>query len=119
MYPFTLVTDSTIDETASYFSQNAIKCVPLAFTIDNRTIEEDCGQTVSFHQFYDLLRQGKQSSTSQAKLDTFLTIFHEALDAGQDVLYIGFRPACPEHSMLDVWHATSWFHSTRIEKFSV
>ena len=40
MYPFTLVTDSTIDETASYFSQNAIKCVPLAFTIDNRTIEE-------------------------------------------------------------------------------
>lgn len=90
MYPFTLVTDSTIDETASYFSQNAIKCVPLAFTIDNRTIEEDCGQTVSFHQFYDLLRQGKQSSTSQAKLDTFLTIFREALDAGQDVLYIGF-----------------------------
>ena len=90
MYPFTLVTDSTIDETASYFSQNEIKCVPLAFTIDNRTIEEDCGQTVSFHQFYDLLRQGKQSSTSQAKLDTFLTIFREALDAGQDVLYIGF-----------------------------
>lgn len=90
MYPFTLVTDSTIDETASYFSQNEIKCVPLAFTIDNHTIEEDCGQTVSFHQFYDLLRQGKQSSTSQAKLDTFLTIFREALDAGQDVLYIGF-----------------------------
>lgn len=90
MYPFTLVTDSTIDETASYFSQNDIKCVPLAFTIDNRTIEEDCGQTVSFHQFYDLLRQGKQSSTSQAKLDTFLTVFREALDAGQDILYIGF-----------------------------
>lgn len=90
MYSFTLVTDSTIDETASYFSQHDIKCVPLAFTIDNRTIEEDCGQTVSFHQFYDLLRQGKQSSTSQAKLDTFLTVFREALDAGQDILYIGF-----------------------------
>lgn len=90
MHPFILVTDSTIDETASYFSQNDIKCVPLSFTIDDRTIEEDCGQTVSFHQFYDLLRQGKQSSTSQAKLDTFLQIFREALDAGQDVLYIGF-----------------------------
>lgn len=90
MYPFTLVTDSTIDENASYFSQNDIKYVPLAFTIDNRTVDEDCGQTVSFHQFYDLLRQGKQSTTSQAKLDTFLTVFREALDAGQDVLYIGF-----------------------------
>ena len=56
MHPFTLITDSTIDETAEYFEKNDIKCAPLAFTIDDRTIEEDCGQTVSFHQFYDLLR---------------------------------------------------------------
>lgn len=90
MHPFTLITDSTIDENASYFAKNDIKYAPLSFTIDNRTIEEDCGQTVPFHQFYDLLRQGKRSTTSQAKLDTFLQLFREALDAGQDVLYIGF-----------------------------
>ena len=90
MHPFTLITDSTIDETASYFEKNDIKCAPLAFTIDDRTIEEDCGQTVSFHQFYDLLREGKLSTTSQAKLDTFIKLFREALDAGQDVLYVGF-----------------------------
>ena len=90
MYPFALVTDSTIDETAAYFSQNDIGCAPLAFTIDGRTIEEDCGQTVSFHQFYDLLREGKLPVTSQAKLETFLTLFRTALEAGQDVLYIGF-----------------------------
>lgn len=90
MRSFALVTDSTIDETAAYFADNDIKCAPLSFTIDERTLEEDCGQTVSFHQFYDLLRQGKMSSTSQAKLNTFLRLFREALDAGQDVLYIGF-----------------------------
>lgn len=90
MHPFTLITDSTIDENASYFAKNDIKYAPLSFTIDNRTIEEDCGQTVPFHQFYDLLRQGKRSTTSQATLDTFLQLFREALDAGQDVLYIGF-----------------------------
>ena len=90
MYPFALITDSTIDETAAYFSQNDIGCAPLAFTIDGRTIEEDCGQTVSFHQFYDLLREGKLPVTSQAKLETFLTLFRTALEAGQDVLYIGF-----------------------------
>lgn len=90
MLPFVLVTDSTIDETAAYFEKNDIKCAPLAFTIDDRTIEEDCGQTISFHQFYDLLRQGKQASTSQAKLDTFLQIFRTALEGGQDILYIGF-----------------------------
>lgn len=90
MHPFTLITDSTIDENASYFSANDIRYAPLAFTIDERTIEEDCGQTLPLPQFYDLLRQGKQSTTSQAKLDTFLHLFREALDAGQDVLYVGF-----------------------------
>ncbi len=90
MRKFTLVTDSTIDETAAYFEKNDIKCAPLSFTIDDRTIEEDCGQTVSFHQFYDLLRQGKMSQTSQAKLETFLRLFRESLEAGMDVLYIGF-----------------------------
>lgn len=90
MQNFVLVTDSTIDETAAYFEKHDIKCAPLSFTIDDRTIEEDCGQTVSFHQFYDLLRQGKMASTSQAKLETFLKIFREALEAGRDVLYVGF-----------------------------
>ncbi len=90
MKSFALITDSTIDETAAYFEQNEIGCAPLSFTIDNRTIEEDCGRTVSFHQFYNLLRQGKTSSTSQAKPEAFLRLFRQALEAGQDVLYIGF-----------------------------
>lgn len=90
MHHFALVTDSTIDETAAYFKQHDIGCAPLAFTIDERTIEEDCGQTVSFHQFYDLLRQGKTSTTSQAKLETFLRLFRQALEEGKDVLYVGF-----------------------------
>lgn len=90
MHSFALITDSTVDENAGYFVENDIKYAPLAFTIDGRTIEEDCGQAMPFHQFYDLLREGKLSSTAQAKLDTFLKLFREALEAGQDVLYVGF-----------------------------
>lgn len=90
MHPFALITDSTIDENASYFTENDIRCAPLSFTIDGRTIEEDCGMTVSFPQFYDLLREGKMSTTSQARPDTFVQLFREALESGQDVLYIGF-----------------------------
>lgn len=90
MHPFALITDSTIDENASYFAENDIRCAPLSFTIDGRTIEEDCGMTVSFPQFYDLLREGKMSTTSQARPDTFVQLFRAALESGQDVLYIGF-----------------------------
>ncbi|MDO5142761.1 MAG: DegV family protein [Eubacteriales bacterium] len=90
MSRFALVTDSTTDETAAYYLHNDIKFAPLSFTIDGRTIDEDCGQTMPFHEFYELLRQGKQSVTAQARLDTFISLFRAALDEGRDVLYIGF-----------------------------
>ena len=89
-HPFALFTDSTIDEDASYFTKHDIRCVPLSFTIDGRTMEEDGSHPLSLPAFYDLLRAGKQATTAQARLDTFLQLFHTALDAGQDVLYIGF-----------------------------
>lgn len=87
---FALITDSTIDETAAYFTQHQIAYAPLSFTIDHHTAEEDCGQTVPFPQFYQLLREGKQAVTSQAKLDTFLRLFRAALEQEQDILYIAF-----------------------------
>ena len=37
-HPFALITDSTIDENAAYFTAHDIRFVPLSFTIDNRTI---------------------------------------------------------------------------------
>ena len=108
MYPFALITDSTIDETAAYFSQNDIGCAPLAFTIDGRTIEEDCGQTVSFHQFYDLLREGKLPVTSQAKLETFLTPFSAPRwKPGRTCCTSAFPPAFRVRSTRAAWHATS------------
>ena len=87
---FVLITDSTVDENAGYYAENDIPYAPLSLTVDGRTLEEDCGQTLSFHDFYDLLRQGKQASTAQAKMDRFLRLFEQALAAGQDVLYVGF-----------------------------
>lgn len=87
---FVLITDSTVDENAGYYAENDIPYAPLSLTVDGRTLEEDCGQTLSFHDFYDLLRQGKQASTAQAKMDCFLRLFEQALAAGQDVLYVGF-----------------------------
>ena len=90
MPKFALITDSTIDETADYFTQHDIGYAPLSFTIEGRTIDDDCGQTMPMHEFYDLLRQGKMPTTSQARPESFVALFRKALDAGLDVLYIGF-----------------------------
>lgn len=90
MSKFVLVGNSTTDETAAYYGRHDVKCASLSFTIDGRTIKEDFGQTLSFEDFYGLLRAGKTSTTSQAQMEDYLRIFREACEAGLDVLYVGF-----------------------------
>lgn len=90
MPSFALVTDSTVDETASFFAEHDITYAPLSFTVGEHSADEDCGQSLPFRQFYNLLREGKQVSTSQARMDTFLRLFRERLEQGSDILYIGF-----------------------------
>lgn len=87
---FVLVANSTMDETAEYYEKNDIRCAPLSFTIDGQTIAEDFGKTLPFKEFFDKLRAGHMSSTSQAKVEDYLRIFREACAAGMDVLYVGF-----------------------------
>jgi len=90
MKKFVLVANSTIDETAEYYAAHDIRCASLSFTIDGQTIREDFGATLPFHDFFEKLREGKQSTTSQAQMNDYLAIFREACESGLDVVYIGF-----------------------------
>jgi DegV family protein with EDD domain len=90
MHPFALVCNSTIDETAAFYKEHDVKCAPLSYTIDGKTHEEDFGASLSYHDFYNLLRAGHMAQTSQTKPERYTEIFTEALNAGRDVLYVGF-----------------------------
>lgn len=90
MRKFVLVANSTMDESAAYYADNDIRCAPLSFTIDGVTIEEDFGQTLPFKDFFNKLRAGHMSTTSQAKVEDYLRIFREACQNDMDVLYVGF-----------------------------
>ena len=90
MKKFRLIANSTIDETADYYKSHEIGCACLSFTLDGRTVKEDFGATVPYHEFFDRLRAGSLSTTSQAQLGDYLTLFREACAEGLDVLYLGF-----------------------------
>lgn len=90
MRKFVLVVNSTADETAAYYKTHDILCASLAFTIDGKTIKEDCGKTMPFPDFFAHLRAGRMSVTSQAQVEDYLTYFREACAKGMDVLYVGF-----------------------------
>ena len=83
---FFIVTDSSCDlpqwllDTYKDFA-----LCPLTFTIDDEVNPEMDNKT-----FYDRLRKGSRSKTSQVTPGAFLEVFREAAGKGMDVLYVGF-----------------------------
>lgn len=90
MKQFALITNSTIDEDAAYYHDHEVGYAPLQYTLDGTTYTEDFWQSLSAKEFYDALREGKMCMTSQTAVETYLKLYREALERGQDVLYLGF-----------------------------
>lgn len=86
---FTLTTDSTVDMPLSYFSENDIQFTRLKFTIDGNTYF-DADPEMSGKIFYDLVRSGKTSVTTQVNIEEFKDFFKAALEKGKDVLHLCF-----------------------------
>lgn len=86
---FTLTTDSTADMPLSYYADNDIIFTRLKFTIDGNTYS-DCDPEMSERIFYDLIRTGKTSTTTQVNIEEFKEFFQKALERGKDVLHLAF-----------------------------
>jgi len=86
---FTLTTDSTVDMPFSYLYENDVAFTRLKFTIDGNTYP-DGDPEMSGKIFYDLIRSGKTSVTTQVNIEEFKEFFKEALEKGKDVLHLSF-----------------------------
>ena len=86
---FTLTTDSTVDMPFSYLDENDVAFTQLKFTIDGYTYS-DGDPEMSGKVFYDLVRSGKTSVTTQVNIEEFKDFFKEALEKGKDVLHLCF-----------------------------
>ena len=91
MANYVVLTDSTSDLTPALIEQLDITVIPMEFHIANRTyLNVADGSTLPFHSFYDLLRRGATSSTSQINPVVFEERFEALLKEGQDILYLAF-----------------------------
>ena len=86
---FTLTTDSTADMPLWYYADNDIDFTRLKFTIDGNTYF-DGDPEMSGKIFYDLVRSGKTSVTTQVNIEEFKEFFEKALEKGKDVLHLCF-----------------------------
>ena len=87
---FKLITDSCCDLPLSYYAQNNVIMMPLSFIIDGNVYKDTDESQMTPHQFYDKLRAGSISSTSQINTLEFEEVFEPILAGGDDLIYLAF-----------------------------
>ncbi|MEA4824042.1 MAG: DegV family protein [Clostridiaceae bacterium] len=93
MRDYTIFTDSTCDLTPAMYRENGLKVFMMTFSIDDVDYPDD-GVTLAGHDFYQKMREGAMPTTAQLNPDFFFTQFAHEIEAGHDVIYLGFASAC-------------------------
>ncbi|HIQ80210.1 MAG TPA: DegV family protein [Candidatus Scatavimonas merdigallinarum] len=91
MENYVLISDCTLDLPAQHCSELDIHVIPMEFTLDGRPFKHyiDARQ-LSYQAFYQAMRTGRFSTTSQINYKEFSSFFQPFLESGKDILYICF-----------------------------
>ena len=91
MENYVLFTDSTCDLTPDLVQEADIHVLPMTFTLDGRSYQNyPDNREMAPKDFYDKLRSGSMSTTSQVTIADFEDAFAPFLEQGQDILYLAF-----------------------------
>ncbi|HIS01854.1 MAG TPA: DegV family protein [Candidatus Excrementavichristensenella intestinipullorum] len=94
MSGYVIVTDSSCDMTAQMAQELDIQVTPLSVLLEGRSYKNYLdGREIAFSDFYAALRGGKLAKTSAVNIEDFVQLFTPILEAGQDILYLGFSSA--------------------------
>ena len=88
---FEIVTDSSCNLKEEMIDEFDLHVLPLTFMVDGEQHQSYLkGQVTDLQQFYTMMREGKVITTSLPNLADSEALFRGLLEAGRDVLYLGF-----------------------------
>ncbi|VYU05155.1 DegV family EDD domain-containing protein [Clostridium tertium] len=88
-----IFTDSCCDLPISFVKENNIEVMHLRVNIKGQDIPDDLGESISYKDFYKLIRDGEMPTTSQANVGEFQEKFEKYVSEGYSIIYIGFSSA--------------------------
>lgn len=91
MREFVITVNSTVDLPREWVEERNVPVIPLKYTIDGQTYTDMYG--LSGKEFFEKLREGKMSVTSQVNPDEAKEAFEPFLKEGKDILHLGFSSA--------------------------
>lgn len=88
MNEYVLSCCSTADLTREHFEDRNIRYACFSYFLNGVRYPDDLGQTVPFSQFYQAMRDGAETKTSQINVSEYLAYFTEILSEGKDLLHV-------------------------------
>jgi len=88
MNSFTIVIDTSCDLSDEYIKENDIDVLPIPFYLGDMEYSEGYWQEISGKEFYDKLRKGSISRTSQINFDTYYKTFSDYARQGREAVFI-------------------------------
>ncbi|MCB6203513.1 DegV family protein [Extibacter muris] len=88
MRDYVITVNSTVDLPKEWLQERNVPVIPLHYTIDGETYPDMEGLTSK--QFFDKLREGKMSVTSQVNPEEAKEALEPIIKEGKDVLHLGF-----------------------------
>lgn len=79
---------STADLSKEHFEKRNIAYICFHYEIDGKEYEDDLGQSMSFQVFYDAMRNGAKTKTSQVNEEEFIAYFDAFLKQGRDIIHV-------------------------------
>ncbi len=91
---FEIFTDSCCNLPEDIIDEFGLRIFPLTFMVDDQQYQSYLkGEVTDLSQFYAMMRDGKVITTSLPNLAEAEALLRTSLDAGNDVLYLGFSSA--------------------------
>lgn len=88
MREFVITVNSTVDLPKEWLKERNVPVIPLKYTIDGKTYADMSG--LSPKEFFDKLREGHMSVTSQINPEEAIDALEPFLKEGKDVLHLSF-----------------------------
>ena len=79
---------STADLNQDYFDNNKVPFACFQFFVDDVMYEDNLGKSMDFATFYQKMRDGAMTRTSQVNAEGYIDMLRPYLEAGKDVLHI-------------------------------
>ena len=94
MSQYIIMTDSSCDLPAQLAAELELEVLPLSVLIDGKSYVNYLDERdISFADSYAALRAGKSATTSAVNVEAFVEAMEQHLQAGEDILYLGFSSA--------------------------